>query len=133
MTSEPQFIHRLLVNDDRGQREFTLTASMYLIGRDSRCDICLFSQFVSRRHATLIQLPREDGSYFYRIVDGTLKGRSSVNGLLIDGRKLKSHELQSSDEIVFGPEVKATYYQLNLEGGLVSDISAIDTVVPDHL
>ncbi|NDJ17186.1 FHA domain-containing protein [Myxacorys almedinensis] len=131
MTSASQIIHRLLVDDDRGRREYTLTASMYLIGRDPRCDICLFSQFVSRRHATIIQLPTEDGRYFYRIVDGTLKGRLSANGLLIGGRKLKSHELQNADEIVFGSHVKATYYQLNQESGLANDGSAMDTVIPD--
>jgi hypothetical protein len=54
---------------------------VYSIGRDPRCDIRLFSQFVSRRHATLVRLPREDGSSFYRIVDGDAKGKPSANGL----------------------------------------------------
>ena len=72
----------------------------------------MFSQFVSRRHATLVRLPQEDGSSYYRIVDGDAKGKPSANGLLINGRKLAAHDLQDEDEIVFGPRVRAIYYLL---------------------
>ena len=91
-----------------------MDAPVYTIGRDPKCDIRLVSQFVSRRHATLVRLPHEDdGSYYYRIVDGNLKGKPSANGLLINGRKLQAHDLEDEDEIVFGPQVRAIYYLLS--------------------
>lgn len=103
--------HLLIIEDDRGRREFILDRPTYSIGRDPKCDIRLISQFVSRRHATLVQVsgPR---SFHYRIVDGNAMGRFSANGLLINGRKLQSHDLHNEDEVIFGPNVRAIYYIL---------------------
>ncbi len=103
--------HLLSIQDDAGSREITLDNSIYTIGRDPSCDIRLLSQFASRRHATLIQLPNEDGSFSYRIVDGVPRGKLSANGLMINGHKLQAHDLQHGDEIVFGPSARAIYYQ----------------------
>jgi pSer/pThr/pTyr-binding forkhead associated (FHA) protein len=104
--------HLLLIEDEQGRKEFHLDGPVYSIGRDPQSDIRLFSQFVSRRHATLIRLPRQDGSSYYRIVDGDSKGKPSANGLLINGRKIPAHDLKNADEIVFGPQVRAIYYLL---------------------
>lgn len=104
--------HLLIVEDDQGRKQFNLDAPVYSIGRDPRCDIRLFSQFVSRRHATLLRVSREDDTYYYRIVDGDSKGKPSANGMLINGRKIPSHDLKNADEIVFGPQVRAIYYLL---------------------
>lgn len=120
----PRHNHLLIVEDNKGRREYTLDSPVYSIGRDAKCDIRLVSQFVSRRHATLVQLAHEDGSYYYRIVDGNLKGRPSANGLLINGRKLQAHDLVDEDKIVFGPQVYAVYYLLKRD--------AISTVPPDE-
>lgn len=120
----PPYNHMLIVEDDKGRREYTLDSPVYSIGRDAKCDIRLVSQFVSRRHATLVQLPNEDGSYYYRIVDGNLKGRPSSNGLLINGKKLQAHDLENEDKIVFGPQVHAVYYLLKRD--------AMSTVPPDE-
>ncbi|HEY9806348.1 MAG TPA: FHA domain-containing protein [Candidatus Obscuribacterales bacterium] len=124
MAPEPPQNHLLIIEDDKGRREFVLTNPIYSIGRDPKCDIRLISQFVSRRHATLVQLPHEDGSYYYRVVDGNLKGKPSANGLLVNGRKLQAHDLRNEDEIVFGPQVKAVYYLLK------QDVMA--TIPPDE-
>ncbi len=107
--------HLLIIEDDQGRKEFTLDGPIYSIGRDSKCDIRLFSQFVSRRHAMLVQVPRKDGSTYYQIVDGDSNGKSSANGLLINGRKLSTHDLRNEDEIIFGPQVRAIYYMLSRE------------------
>ena len=112
MASKLNQNHLLIIEDDQGRKEFDLDGPVYSIGRDPRCDIRLFSQFVSRRHATLVRLPREDGSSYYRIVDGDSKGKPSANGLLINGRKIPAHDLKNEDEIVFGPQVRAIYYLL---------------------
>jgi pSer/pThr/pTyr-binding forkhead associated (FHA) protein len=124
MPQEPHQNHLFIIEDEKGRREYVLDAPVYSIGRDPKCDIRLVSQFVSRRHATLVQLPNEDGSYYYRIVDGNLKGKASANGLLINGRKFQNHDLQNADQVVFGPQVRAIYYLLRRE--------AIQTVPPDE-
>ena len=112
MSPESQLSSILIVEDSKGRREIILDGSVYSIGRDPKCDIRLSSQFVSRHHATLVQLPRDDNTFYYRIVDGNLKGKPSANGMLINGRKLPAHDLKNEDEIVFGPQARAIYYQL---------------------
>ena len=85
-----------------------------MAAQTKNCDIRLVSQFVSRRHATLVRLPRDDNSnrYYYRIVDGDAKGKPSSNGIMVNGRKMLAHDLKNEDEIVFGPQVRAIYYLL---------------------
>jgi pSer/pThr/pTyr-binding forkhead associated (FHA) protein len=114
MTAETNENHLLIIEDDQGRKEFSLEQPVYSIGRDRECNIRLMSQFVSRRHATLVRLPREHNShsYYYRIVDGDAKGKPSSNGLMINGRKIPNHDLKNEDEIVFGPQVRAIYYLL---------------------
>ncbi|HEY9633476.1 MAG TPA: FHA domain-containing protein [Coleofasciculaceae cyanobacterium] len=112
MAAQSKSNHLLIIEDDKGRKEFPLEEAVYTIGRDPKCDIRLSSQFVSRRHATLVRRQREDGSAYYCIVDGNLKGKPSANGLLINGRKLQSHDLEDEDEVVFGPLVSAKYYLL---------------------
>jgi Tfp pilus assembly protein PilF len=102
---------RLLVEDDRGVREVVLDEACYVIGRDSRCQICLHSQFVSRQHAVLRVIPQTEGRPpLFEILDGTLDGQPSTNGLLVNGQKLRSRLLKPNDVIVFGPKVQATFY-----------------------
>ncbi|WP_066377668.1 MULTISPECIES: FHA domain-containing protein [unclassified Anabaena] len=106
--------HLLIIEDDQGRQELTLEHSVYSIGRGRECNIRLISQFVSRRHATLVRLPRypHGNSYYYRIVDGDGQGKPSANGFMINGRKMPAHDLKNEDEIVFGPKVRAIYYIL---------------------
>lgn len=112
MAGQQKHHHLLIIEDDKGRKEFPLEEAVYSIGRDPKSDIRLHSQFVSRRHATLVRRQSEDGSPYYQIVDGNLKGKASVNGLVINGRKLQAHDLQDEDEVVFGPQVSAKYYLL---------------------
>jgi pSer/pThr/pTyr-binding forkhead associated (FHA) protein len=114
MAADPNENHLLIIEDDQGRKEFPLEDPVYSIGRDRECNIRLMSQFVSRRHATLVRLPRDHNShsYYYRIVDGDAKGKPSSNGLMVNGRKMTAHDLRNEDEIVFGPQVRAIYYLL---------------------
>ncbi len=111
MTVKP-VIHReehiLIVTDGKGHREIRLQDETYSLGRDLKCNIVLQSQFVSRHHATLIKRREEDHNY-YRIIDGDTEGRTSVNGLLINGKKVRFHDLQPGDKVIFGPQVEAVY------------------------
>jgi tetratricopeptide (TPR) repeat protein len=100
---------RFVVEDDFGKREIALDRDLYSIGRDPRCDICLHSQFASRQHATLMRIEQPDEQHVYRIVDGNLQGKRSTNGLIINGRKCHTQDLNPGDAVVFGPQVRATY------------------------
>ncbi len=108
-TAKPHKDHFLIVEDDKGRKEVVLKDAFYSVGRQKECNIRLHSQFVSRHHATLIKRLRPDGTSYYRIIDGTPEGKQSANGLMINGSKLASHDLQHGDEIVFGPQVFAIY------------------------
>ena len=100
--------HVLVITDGKGYREIRLQDNTYSIGRGMQCDIVLHSQFVSRHHATLIKREEEENNY-YRIIDGNNEGKTSVNGLLIDGKKVRFHDLRNGDKVVFGPQVEAVY------------------------
>jgi pSer/pThr/pTyr-binding forkhead associated (FHA) protein len=129
MAAETNESHLLIIEDDQGRKEFLLENPVYSIGRDRECNIRLVSQFVSRRHATLVRLPREQNSqsYYYRIVDGDAKGKQSSNGLMINGRKMANHDLRNEDEIIFGPQVRAIYYLLrNTQRSGQTDASEYD-------
>ena len=123
----------LIVEDSQGRREISLESSVYSLGRDPKCDIRLASQFVSRHHATLVQLPRDNETDYYRIVDGNLKGKPSANGMLINGRKVQAHDLSNEDEIVFGPQARAIFYQLELDtfSGVAPDELDITLISPN--
>ncbi|MDJ0704815.1 MAG: FHA domain-containing protein [Leptolyngbyaceae cyanobacterium MO_188.B28] len=112
-------LHVLIVEDSKGRQEFILDSTVYSVGRDPRCDIRLDSQFVSRHHATLVQQSTDGDGCRYRIFDGNLEGKASVNGIMINGRRLKSHDLNNADEIVFGPQAKAFYFELQRDPTLV--------------
>ena len=100
--------HVLVVSDGKGHREIQLQNQIYSLGRGKQCDIVLQSQFVSRHHATLVKREEEDGNC-YRIIDGDSKGKTSVNGLLINDKKVRFHDLKNGDKVIFGPQVSAVY------------------------
>ncbi len=100
--------HILILTDGKGRREIQLADRTYSLGRSVQCNIVLQSQFVSRHHATLIQRQEEERKY-YRIIDGDSQGKTSVNGLLINGKKVRFHDLRNGDKVVFGPQVEAVY------------------------
>jgi pSer/pThr/pTyr-binding forkhead associated (FHA) protein len=133
MTDFYQQQHILVIEDDAGQRSVILESPVYAIGRDSKCDIRLVSQFVSRRHATLVQLSREDGTTYYRMTDGTLRGKKSANGLLINGQKLQTRDLQGQDEIIFGPGVRATYHLRGYSIVKLTETEALKSTVVDTI
>lgn len=108
-SAQPQKIHYFILEDDQGRQEIPLTEASYSLGRGTKCDIRIRSQFVSRHHATLYRCLRNDGASYYRIVDGDTQGKTSANGLLINGTKTPSHNLKHGDEIILGPQVFAIY------------------------
>ncbi len=111
MTAKP-VIHReehiLIVTDGKGHREIKLKDEVYSLGRGMQCSIILQSQFVSRHHATLVRRKEEERNC-YRLIDGDSEGNTSVNGLLINGKKVRFHDLKHGDKVIFGPQVEAVY------------------------
>ncbi len=103
--------HVLLVRDAKGRRKLTLGGLKYTIGRDVHNDIQLHSRFVSRQHAVLLRVPAsEPGKYLYRIIDGDLTGKPSVNGVLVnDDRRVTSYDLCHGDTISLAPNVQFVY------------------------
>ncbi|MGD1908692.1 MAG: FHA domain-containing protein [Leptolyngbyaceae cyanobacterium] len=108
--------HLFIIEDSLGRRKIELDKFVYAIGRDPKCDICLWSEFASRHHATLVQLSGvglDEG--YYRIVDGDLNKKPSTNGIFVNGRRVKAHDLKNEDQIIFGFQTRAIYYHLKQE------------------
>ncbi len=115
-----RFRHLLIIDDAEGRRTISLEAATYSIGRDVTNSIVLHSKMVSRQHAILLRVTApETSNYLFRIIDGDLQGKRSTNGLLVNGRRLFSHDLKHGDMVVFGGDVKAKYY-------VVSNLSDAD-------
>ncbi len=106
-----RFRHLFIVDDAEGRRTISLEAATYSIGRDVTNSIVLHSKLVSRQHAILLRVTApETSNYLFRIIDGDLQGKRSTNGLLVNNRRLFSHDLKHGDIVAFGGDVKAKYY-----------------------
>jgi tetratricopeptide (TPR) repeat protein len=99
----------LLIEDEAGFHVVELSARTYSLGRDPQNDICLRSQFVSRFHAVLRQEISADGRLTFTIQDGSLEGKRSTNGLVLNGKPVQKATLQNQDLIVFGPRAQAIF------------------------
>lgn len=102
--------HQLIVNDERGCREYILSHSAYSIGKAPRADIRLSTQspLVAPHHATLMLLI-QDGISMYQIVEEELEGTLSQQRLLVNGNRIQTHLLQDGETITFAPGIMATY------------------------
>ncbi|BCX12395.1 MAG: diguanylate cyclase [Thermosynechococcus sp.] len=115
MSSDPakKWRHLLVIEDQEGRRILHLKASTYTIGRHPSNTIVLKSPMISRQHAVLLRvLDPSSGNFFFRLIDGDLQGRRSVNGLTVNGKPCQSHILQHGDVIVFGGAVRARYHAI---------------------
>ena len=81
----------------------------------------------------------------FRVIDGDLQGKRSTNGLLVNGRKLFSHDLKHGDQIMFGSDVKAKYYLTKMSDAdfdessdnpdisvLLPPLDPFQTIIPDE-
>ncbi len=75
-------------------REYAITGSSLVFGRDASCDVVVPGKDVSRRHAEIVQTPKG-----YLIVDSSTNG-TSVNDTRIEGQRL----LARADVITIGEE-----------------------------
>jgi signal transduction histidine kinase len=115
-----RFRHLFIIDDAEGRHTVSLEAATYSIGRDATNSIVLHSKMVSRQHALLLRVTSpETSTHLFRIIDGDLQGKRSTNGLIVNGRRLFSHDLKHGDMVAFGGDVKAKYY-------VVSDLTDSD-------
>lgn len=80
--------HRLLVKDNRGERELLLLDSI-VVGRDPRCDISQADPQLSRRHARFSVSDR----------GVVVQDLNSRNGLLVNGRRVLEALLHPGDVV----------------------------------
>lgn len=85
-----------LVIEDGGfdGSEYRLDAEETLIGRNPTTDVTLLDENISREHA-LILFDQELDLY-------TIEDLQSTNGTKVNGKGVRSHELQPGDEIEVG-------------------------------
>ncbi len=99
----------LVIEDEEGYHLVELSDQVYTLGRDPQNDICLRSQFVSRFHAVLRQEITVDGRITFKIQDGSIDGKRSTNGVVVNGQPIHQLTLTHQDLIIFGPRVQAIF------------------------
>jgi|GEM_PF-1633093 len=103
--------HLLVIKDLKGKRTFPLEAATYSLGRDFHNSIQIYSPSISRHHATIFRMTSpSNGDTNFRIIDGSLNGKRSTNGLFIERQKRLSYDLKHGNIIDFGQGVQAKYY-----------------------
>jgi diguanylate cyclase (GGDEF)-like protein/PAS domain S-box-containing protein len=103
--------HLLNIQDKQVRKILLLESSSYSIGRHAANSIVLSASEVSRHHASLIRiLNPETKKYYFRIIDGDLNGKPSLNGFLINNCRCRTHDLTNGDIISFGDESIIAYH-----------------------
>jgi pSer/pThr/pTyr-binding forkhead associated (FHA) protein len=77
--------------------EYELSAEETLIGRNPTTDITLLDENISREHA-IVLFDADTGAY-------TIEDLQSTNGTKVNGKGVRSHELEHGDEIQIGHTV----------------------------
>lgn len=103
------------------KKTFFLDKSSYTIGRNSTSTFFCHHRIISRNHAYMIKhsyynsTTKEEENIFW-VVDGSLTGEKSTNGIYVNGKKCSYAKLKPGDIIFFGGiDVKAKYDIVNLE------------------
>lgn len=130
MSERQKVRHLLTVKDKEGKRTYSLEAETYSLGRDSHNSIVIRDSSISRQHATILRIPSANEDRFYfRIIDGSLNGRTSTNGISVNGQKCISADLKHGDKISFRGRIFAKYYTLsNLSDLEFSQIDPLEDV-----
>lgn len=106
--------HILVIDAPNFRRTVSLEDAQYSIGRHTSNSIVIFSQKLSRKHATILRNNEiKDNSYSFCIIDGDLEGTKSKNGIFVNGRKCLNHELKHGDLINLSDDIRISYYIIN--------------------
>jgi len=132
---DPQILkYVLLIQEPRGTRAVVLENHLCTVGRRLDNTICIANTFVSRNHAYLVRVALPDyQDYTYTIYDGDIDNqfKPSVNGVFVNGRRIKHHTLAPGDVIHFGPAIQAIFHPVKegAEPSLPADVTT-DQVHP---
>ena len=117
-----QIRHILAMECGNWKQTFFLNKSNYSLGRNSTNSLFCYHRAISRNHASLVRInynnlnQKDEHKHLFWVVDGDLTGNRSTNGIYVNGKKCRSHQLKPGDIIFFGGiDVKAKYDILNLE------------------
>lgn len=106
--------HILVIDAPNLRRTVSLEQPIYSIGRQTSNSIVIFSQKLSRKHATILRKNEDrDNSHSFCIIDGDLEGNKSKNGIFVNGRKCLEHELKHGDLINLSDDIRISYYIIN--------------------
>lgn len=109
-----QYLYLLIIEDGNDKRLIYLTDEMYEMGRRHDAEIIFHDQAVSRDHATIIkEYNQEENLFFYKIFDGSLSGKKSTNGLIINNKKYQNKYLEHGDLIQFSKQAKARFFVID--------------------
>src|SRR5439155_10390146 len=70
-------------------REYAITGTSLVFGRDATCDVVVPGKDVSRRHAEIVQTPKG-----YLVVD------SSTNGTFVNEERVEGHRLLARADVI---------------------------------
>jgi pSer/pThr/pTyr-binding forkhead associated (FHA) protein len=126
--------HHILMINDGATRVIPLSDNVLTLGRSKGNSLVLNCDAVSRFHATLLRVPGfEDGRFGYQLIDGTLKGDRSTNGVSVNGRRRYVHTLNHADIVTFSQMVRAMYLKVQMDEerleqylSVISKANAID-------
>ncbi len=101
----------LIMQTQEGSRFIDLQEVVETIGRSIDNSIHIPDRYLSRHHAYLVRVPDPiTDSYTYCLFDGDRNAHSlSANGVFVNSTQVRSHLLQTGDEIYFGPNVRAIF------------------------
>ncbi len=84
----------IIQNGDFTGTSYSLSTGEVIIGRLPTTDITLLDEGISREH-TLVVLDEDSGRY-------TIEDLQSTNGTKVNGRRVRSAQLEDGDEIQIG-------------------------------
>jgi hypothetical protein len=121
--------------NDGVTRVMPLSEHVLTLGRAKGNSLILNCDAVSRFHATLLRVPGfEEGRFGYQLIDGSLKGDRSTNGVSVNGRRRYVHTLNHADIVTFSQMVRAMYLKVQMDeerlGQYLSVISKANAIDP---
>jgi pSer/pThr/pTyr-binding forkhead associated (FHA) protein len=115
MNHPPPKSHTLIIYDQPEPRQVFLTSTTYSMGRDTHNGIVIPHKSISRQHALLLRMPLlKKGHYGYRLLDGNSAGQPSLNGLIINGVKRATWDLNPGDSIILGGVIALKYQIIDI-------------------
>lgn len=111
---DSHYSYVLIIEGKNDHRIIYLEDYLYEIGRRNNAHIIIQDKAVSRYHATIVkEFDKENFIFCYKILDGSLSGEKSRNGLVINNKRCKSKILEHGDLISFTNNIKARFFVID--------------------